>query len=106
MSQWLNQFLRMKSIETATMFMWGFIHDQDLSEVAISSYKHIGRMRSAKLLGRDLACFYMREGDYVKASTFLIDQLKTTMQEGWTSLYADGLSQLAECYMKMEDSEK
>ena len=32
---------------------------QELSELAMGTYKHIGRIRSARLIGRDLADFYM-----------------------------------------------
>ena len=32
---------------------------QELSELAMGTYKHIGRMRSARLIGKDLADFYM-----------------------------------------------
>ena len=32
---------------------------QELSELAMGTYKHIGRMRSARKIGKDLADFYM-----------------------------------------------
>ena len=35
---------------------------QELSETAISTYKHIGRIRSARLVGIDLAKFYLQLG--------------------------------------------
>ena len=33
-----------------------------MSETAISTYKHIGRIRSARLVGIDLAKFYLQLG--------------------------------------------
>ncbi len=36
-----------------------FSNTQELSELAMGTYKHIGRMRSARLIGKDLADFYM-----------------------------------------------
>ena len=79
---------------------------QDLSEVAISTYKHIGRIRSARLIGRDLASFYMKIGEPQKAANFLSDQLKTFLQEGWPLLTAQTQMQLAQCYLLTNDSER
>ena len=77
-----------------------------MSEVAISTYKHIGRIRSARLIGRDLASFYVKIGEPQKASNFLADQLKTFIEEGWPLLTAQTQSELAKCYLATGDTEK
>ncbi|XP_045138817.1 trafficking protein particle complex subunit 10-like isoform X2 [Portunus trituberculatus] len=81
-------------------------HFLDLSEVAISTYKHIGRIRSARLIGRDLASFYMAQGEPQKAATFLTDQLTVFLEEGWQLLATQTQLQLAECYLATSDLER
>lgn len=76
---------------------------QDLSEVAISTYKHIGRIRSARLIGRDLAKFYMAQGEPQKAATFLTDQLTMFLEEGWQVLATQTHLHLADCYLNTKD---
>lgn len=81
-------------------------HFLDLSEVAISTYKHIGRIRSARLIGRDLATFYMKLGEPQKAATFLSDQLNTFLEEGWPSLITHTQKELNTCYLSTGDTDK
>lgn len=81
-------------------------HFLELSEVAISTYKHIGRIRSARLIGRDLASFYMAQGEPQKAATFLTDQLTVFLEEGWQLLATQTQLQLAECYLATSDLER
>nr|XP_045594376.1 trafficking protein particle complex subunit 10-like [Procambarus clarkii] len=83
-----------------------FHHLHDLSEVAISTYKHIGRIRSARLIGRDLATYYMAQGEPQKAATFLTDQLTMFLEEGWLLLAAQTHLDLAECYLNTNDLER
>ena len=78
----------------------------EMCEIAISSYKHIGRMRSAKLVGRDLASFYMEMGQHVKAATFLVESLKTYQQERWSKLSLQTMLDLAQCYSQLQDTER
>ncbi|KAK7085530.1 Trafficking protein particle complex subunit 10, partial [Halocaridina rubra] len=80
-------------------------HFLDISEVAISTYKHIGRIRSARLTGRDLATFYMSQGEPQKAATFLTDQLTVFLDEKWMLLAANTQLTLATCYKATADSE-
>ncbi len=47
---------------------------QELSELAISTYKHIGRIRSARFVGVDLGRFYL-ELNQVRLSTYFVDRL-------------------------------
>ena len=78
----------------------------EMCEIAISSYKHIGRLRSAKLVGRDLAAFYIQMGQFVKATTFLVESLKMYQQERWTKLSLQTMLDLAQCYSQLQDSER
>ncbi|KAK3098351.1 hypothetical protein FSP39_018670 [Pinctada imbricata] len=69
----------------------------ELSELAMGTYKHISRFRSARLIGKDLAEFYMSQGNPQKAENFLLDSMKSYHQEGWYQL-ADAVTlELAEC---------
>ncbi|XP_076035164.1 SIDL trafficking protein particle complex subunit 10 isoform X2 [Oratosquilla oratoria] len=81
-------------------------HFLDISELAISTYKHIGRIRSARLVGRDLAAFYVRLGEPQKAVSFLTDQLKTFMEEGWETLITHTQTDLTKCYKSIQDNER
>lgn len=81
-------------------------HYLDLSEVAISTYKHIGRIRSARLIGKELATFYMAQGEAQKAATFLTDQLTMFLEERWLLLAAHTQLHLSQCYLSTNDLEK
>ncbi|CAG9863619.1 unnamed protein product [Phyllotreta striolata] len=78
----------------------------ELAELAMGTYKHIGRLRSARLVGRELASFYMLVGETQKAAAFLSDVLKTFEQDGWRELAAQTQIELAECYLKADDARK
>ena len=78
----------------------------ELSESAISTYKHIGRLRSARMVGLDLANFYLELGHVQMAVTFLVDALKTFRIDSWNSLQLDTLMQVANCYESLDDNEK
>ena len=67
----------------------------EMCETAISSYKHIGRIRSARLVGKELASFYMDLGEVGKAASFLADGLKTFQQEKWCTLAGKTMLELA-----------
>ena len=67
----------------------------EMCETAISSYKHIGRIRSARLVGKELASFYMDLGEVGKAASFLADGLKTFQQEKWSTLAGKTMLELA-----------
>ncbi|KAG6937342.1 trafficking protein particle complex 10 [Chelydra serpentina] len=60
-------------------------------------YTNIGRIRSAKLVGKDLAEFYMRKKGPQKAEVYLQGALKTYLAEGWALLITHTRKQLAEC---------
>lgn len=72
----------------------------------MGTYKHIGRVRSAWLIGRDLSRFYQRVGDYSSAAMFLANALCNYEDDGWTKLAANTRIELAACYNKMGDNER
>uniref|UniRef100_A0A8C5KBM9 Trafficking protein particle complex 10 n=2 Tax=Jaculus jaculus TaxID=51337 RepID=A0A8C5KBM9_JACJA len=72
-------------------------HYLDLSHNTIDMYTSVGRTRSAKLVGKDLAEFYMRKRSPHKAETYLQGALKNYLAEGWALLVTHTRKQLAEC---------
>nr|XP_033340136.1 trafficking protein particle complex subunit 10 [Megalopta genalis] len=76
------------------------------AELAMGTYKHVGRIRSARLIGTELAQFYCELGENQKAVAFLLDALKTYTDEGWSRLAAHTQLELAQCYKRMDDVEK
>ncbi|XP_010217051.1 PREDICTED: trafficking protein particle complex subunit 10 [Tinamus guttatus] len=76
-------------------------HYLDLSHATIEMYTNIGRIRSAKLVGKDLAEFYMRKKSPQKAEVYLQGALKTYLAEGWALLVTHTRKQLAECQKQL-----
>uniref|UniRef100_A0A8B9Q831 Trafficking protein particle complex subunit 10 n=1 Tax=Apteryx owenii TaxID=8824 RepID=A0A8B9Q831_APTOW len=76
-------------------------HYLDLSHATIEMYTNIGRIRSAKLVGKDLAEFYMRKKGPQKAEVYLQGALKTYLAEGWALLVTHTRKQLAECQKQL-----
>lgn len=76
----------------------------ELSELAISTYKHVSRLRSARLVGLDLGNFYCSLDEPQKAIVFFTDLLRELKNEKWTALSSQTLLELANCYKKMDDS--
>uniref|UniRef100_A0A1A8MMX0 Trafficking protein particle complex 10 n=2 Tax=Nothobranchius pienaari TaxID=704102 RepID=A0A1A8MMX0_9TELE len=72
-------------------------HYLELSHAAMEMYQAIGRMRSARLVGKSLAEFYMRKGDPERAETFLQEALKSYVSEGWSLPVTHTRRQIAEC---------
>lgn len=62
-----------------------------------------GRLRSARLVGRELASFYRLLGETNKAAAFLGDALKTFEQENWRELAVQTQLELAACYNQAND---
>ncbi|XP_053694364.1 trafficking protein particle complex subunit 10 [Sabethes cyaneus] len=75
----------------------------ELSELAISTYKHVSRLRSARLVGLDLGTFYITLNEPQKAVVFFTDLLRELKTENWHFLSSQTLLQLASCYKKMDD---
>jgi hypothetical protein len=72
----------------------------------MGTYKHVGRIRSARLIGKELARFYSELNENQKAVAFLLDALQTYTSEGWSHLAAQTQHELAQCYKKMDDVER
>ncbi|KAF5927444.1 hypothetical protein HPG69_016082 [Diceros bicornis minor] len=72
-------------------------HYLDLSHATIEMYTSIGRIRSAKFVGKDLAEFYMRKKLPQKAEMYLQGALKNYLAEGWALPITHTRKQLAEC---------
>ncbi|XP_055852536.1 trafficking protein particle complex subunit 10 [Episyrphus balteatus] len=75
----------------------------ELSELAISTYKHVSRLRSARLAGLDLGNFYCALNEPHKAVVFFTDLLRELKAENWNYLASQTLLELASCYRKMDD---
>ncbi|KAG8041690.1 hypothetical protein G9C98_006985 [Cotesia typhae] len=78
----------------------------EYSELAMGTYKHIGRIRSARYIGKELAQFYSSLDENQTAVTFLLDALKTYTDEGWNLLALKTQLKLTEYYKKMNNSKK
>ncbi|XP_024613927.1 trafficking protein particle complex subunit 10 isoform X3 [Neophocaena asiaeorientalis asiaeorientalis] len=72
-------------------------HYLDLSHATIEMYTSIGRIRSAKFVGKDLAEFYMKKKSPQKAEIYLQGALKNYLAEGWALPITHTRKQLAEC---------
>ncbi|XP_061917436.1 trafficking protein particle complex subunit 10 isoform X1 [Entelurus aequoreus] len=72
-------------------------HYLELSHAAMEMYRAIGRLRSARLVGKSLAEFYMRKEDPERAEVFLQEALKSYVSEGWSFPVTHTRKQLAEC---------
>lgn len=79
---------------------------QEFSELAMGTFKHIGRVRLARVIGRNLATFHQRLGDFQKASLFLDAALQMLETEGWCSLAVKTRQELVTCYQHTGDKEK
>lgn len=75
----------------------------ELSELAISTYKHVSRLRSARLVGLDLGNFYCNLSEPQKAVSFFVDLMRELKSENWNFLASQTLLELASCYSKMGD---
>ncbi|KAJ8891446.1 hypothetical protein PR048_003974 [Dryococelus australis] len=61
-------------------------HYLEMAELAMGTYKHVGRLRCARAVGRELAHFYLLLGQSYKAAAFLLDSLQSFQDEGWVRL--------------------
>ncbi|XP_045859761.1 trafficking protein particle complex subunit 10 isoform X2 [Meles meles] len=80
-------------------------HYLDLSHAAIEMHTSIGRTRSARLVGKDLAEFYMRKKSPQKAEVYLQGALKNYLAEGWALPITHTRKQLAECQKHLGQTE-
>ncbi|XP_016113930.1 trafficking protein particle complex subunit 10 [Sinocyclocheilus grahami] len=77
-------------------------HYLELSHAAMEMYRAIGRLRSARLVGKSLAEFYMRKGDPQSAENFLLDSLKSYVSESWGLPLTHTRKQIAECQKRLQ----
>lgn len=75
----------------------------ELSELTISTYKHVSRLRSARFVGLDLGNFYCHLSEPNKAINFYTDLMRELKAENWNFLASQTLIELANCYRKMDD---
>uniref|UniRef100_A0A4W5MKS1 Trafficking protein particle complex subunit 10 n=1 Tax=Hucho hucho TaxID=62062 RepID=A0A4W5MKS1_9TELE len=80
-------------------------HYLELSHAAMEMYRAIGRMRSARLIGKSLAEFYMKKGDPERAEGFLDDSLRSYVAEGWSLQVTHTRKQMAECQKLLQQTE-
>ncbi|CAH0731793.1 unnamed protein product, partial [Brenthis ino] len=78
----------------------------ELAELAMGTYKHIGRLRFARHIGRDLASFYSELGETSKAVVFLMDALRSYEEQGWKDLAAQTRLELVAAAKKMNDVDR
>ncbi|XP_023939099.2 trafficking protein particle complex subunit 10 [Bicyclus anynana] len=78
----------------------------ELAELAMGTYKHIGRLRFARTIGRDLAAFYSELGETSKAVVFLMDALRSYEEQGWKDLAAQTRLELIAAAKKMNDVDR
>ncbi|XP_019480582.1 PREDICTED: trafficking protein particle complex subunit 10 [Hipposideros armiger] len=81
-------------------------HYLDLSHATIEMYTSIGRIRSAKFVGKDLAEFYMKKKSPQKAEIYLQGALKNYLAEGWALPVTHTRKQLAGCHKHLGQMEK
>ncbi|XP_073682066.1 trafficking protein particle complex subunit 10 isoform X2 [Garra rufa] len=77
-------------------------HYLELSHAAMEMYQAIGRLRSARLVGKSLAEFHMRKGDPQSAENFLLDSLKSYVSESWSLPLTHTRKQIAECQKQLQ----
>ncbi|XP_045483784.1 trafficking protein particle complex subunit 10 [Harmonia axyridis] len=78
----------------------------ELAELSMGTYKHTGRARSARLVGREIAAFYLLLGETQKAAAFLSDASRLFRQDGWNEVAAHTEKELADCYKQANDWRK
>ncbi|XP_066455538.1 trafficking protein particle complex subunit 10 isoform X2 [Eleutherodactylus coqui] len=80
-------------------------HYLDLAHATIEMYNSIGRSRSAKLVGKNLADFYMKKSLPQKAEPYLQGALRMYQAEGWALPLTHTRKQLAECQKLLGQTE-
>ncbi|XP_041982895.1 trafficking protein particle complex subunit 10 [Aricia agestis] len=78
----------------------------ELAELAMGTYKHIGWLRFARHIGRDLASFYSELGECSKAVVFLTDALRSYEEQKWPDLAAQTRLELVAAAKKMNDVDR
>ncbi|XP_014254615.1 trafficking protein particle complex subunit 10 [Cimex lectularius] len=77
-----------------------------ISELAMGTYKHIGRVRCARSLGFDLAKYYWCKKEYNSSIVYLRTALDCYENDGWKQLAANTRLLLAKSYYLVENFRK
>lgn len=72
----------------------------------MGTFKHVGRLRMARLVGKEVASFYLLLGETQKAAAFLGDAVRTFESDGWHELAAQTQLCLADCHKEAKDTRK
>lgn len=72
--------------------------------MTISTYKHVSRLRFARLVGFELGKFYCSMSEPHKAVGFYTDLLRELKTENWCFIASQTLLELASCYSAMNDT--
>jgi hypothetical protein len=72
----------------------------------MGTFKYVGRLRAARETGLDLADFYMRMGQPVRAMPFFVEAAAGFAKEGWSQLAVDALLKIARCAEAVPDHER
>ncbi|CAG9764493.1 unnamed protein product [Ceutorhynchus assimilis] len=78
----------------------------ELAELAMGTFKHVGRLRMARLVGQEVASFYLLLGETQKAAAFLGDAVRTFENDGWHELAGQTQLSLADCHKRANDTRK
>ncbi|CAG2171537.1 unnamed protein product, partial [Oppiella nova] len=81
-------------------------HYLEISELTMGTYKHIGRMRFARFIGKELSELYIKLGRPQKAMPFLLDLEKVYVKEKWPQLLNEIRVLLLRCYQLTGDSRR
>ena len=91
------------ALSGADAFLRNFL---EFSELTMGTYKHIGRMREARLIGKELAEIYMKLDKYPLALSFLLDLEKVFVAEQWAVLLSNTRKAILKCHEKLNDNAK
>ncbi|KAJ6215652.1 hypothetical protein RDWZM_010152 [Blomia tropicalis] len=69
----------------------------EVTELTMGTYKHIGHIRSARLIGKELSELYLKLNKPQQALPFLLDLYNLFQAEQWPMLRIDASKLLAQC---------
>ncbi|RDD37411.1 Trafficking protein particle complex subunit 10 [Trichoplax sp. H2] len=72
----------------------------------LENFKHVGRLRRARQIGKELANFYIQCEMYDRAEVLLREAFDTYVIEGWKKLAEDVLLILAECEKYLQEEKQ
>jgi hypothetical protein len=72
-------------------------HYLELCELAMGTYKHVGRLRAAREIGVDLANFYLKMNQPERALSFFVEACAGYKREGWLQLATNTRLKILDC---------